>query len=61
MRVPSLIHDCKPLSESMAMIEFLEATYPTPSVLPKALWDRAKIREIFEIVNANHNRPESRG
>lgn len=51
LRVPSLIHDGKPLSESMAMIEFLEETYPTPSVLPKALWDRAKIREICEIVN----------
>lgn len=25
---------------------------PTPSIFPKALWDRAKVREICEIVNA---------
>lgn len=52
LRVPSLLVDGKPVSESMAIIEFLEETYPTPSVLPKSLWDRAKIREICEIVNA---------
>ncbi len=52
LRVPSLIVDAKPLSESVAMIEFLDEAYPKPSVFPKSLWDRAKVREICEIVNA---------
>ena len=52
VRVPSLLANGKPLSESMAMIEFLEELQPLPSIFPKSSWDRAKVREICEIVNA---------
>lgn len=52
LRIPSLLVDGMPLSESMAMIEFLEELVPIPSIFPKSLWDRAKVREICEIVNA---------
>ena len=51
LRIPSIVIDDKPLSESMAILEFLEEAYPNPPVLPKSLWGRAKIREICEIVN----------
>ncbi|MBL7545959.1 MAG: glutathione S-transferase N-terminal domain-containing protein [Bdellovibrionaceae bacterium] len=52
LRVPSLLVDGKPVSESMAMIELLEEHRLLPSVFPKSLWERAKVREICEIVNA---------
>jgi glutathione S-transferase len=52
MRVPSLIVDREPVSESMAMIELLEEICPKPAVLPYLWWDRAKVREICEIINA---------
>ena len=40
------------LSQSMAIAEFLEDAHPTPSLLPRDPWMRARARELAEMVNA---------
>lgn len=48
--VPCLEVDGKLLSESTAIIEWLEETYPQMPILPRDPWDRAVAREIASIV-----------
>jgi maleylpyruvate isomerase len=40
------------LSQSMAMLEFIEEEYPDPPLLPKKSLERAKVRQIAEIINS---------
>lgn len=40
------------LSESMAIIHWLDEKYPTPSLLPGDLYQRAHIRQLAELINA---------
>ena len=40
------------LSESMAIIEWLEEVFPEPSLLSKDPYTRAKIRQLAEIINS---------
>ena len=40
------------LSQSIAILEWLDETYPTPPLLPKKALDRARARELAEIVNS---------
>ncbi len=40
------------LGESMAIIEWLEDTFPSPSLLPGDPIEKAKIRQMAEIINA---------
>lgn len=49
--VPSLIHRGQTLSQSMAIIEYLDALYPTPPLLTGSPFDQAKIRQIAEHIN----------
>jgi maleylacetoacetate isomerase len=51
-QVPVLIVDGKPLTESLAIIEWLEDLYPEPAVIGKDPWQRALAREIAAIVAA---------
>jgi len=51
-RVPAMLVDGTPLSESIAMIEYLEEIQPTPPAFPGSAIEKAKIREICEIINA---------
>ena len=46
-RVPTLVHDGFGLGESTAIIEYLEDTFPQPSVLPAAPRDRARCRQLM--------------
>lgn len=46
-RVPTLVHDGFGLGESTAIIEYLEETYPDPTVLPKTTRDRARCRQLM--------------
>lgn len=46
-RVPTLVHDDFGLGESAAIIEYLEETFPEPSVLPRAAQDRARCRQLM--------------
>jgi maleylpyruvate isomerase len=40
------------ITQSMAIIEFLEERYPTPPLLPSEPWARAIARQLAEIVNS---------
>ena len=44
--VPALACDEGTLTQSLAIIEYLEERYPEPSLLPKSLIDRAQVRSI---------------
>lgn len=50
--VPSLEVDGRPLTESVAILEWLEETVPTPSLYPRDPWARARVRQLVEFVNA---------
>ncbi len=45
-QIPCLVVDGYALSESMAILEWLEETYPTPPLLPKAPLARAQVRQM---------------
>lgn len=51
-RVPTLYLDGVHLSESVAIIEYLEERFPEPALYPKNALDRAKVRQIVELVNS---------
>jgi len=40
------------LSQSMAVMEYLEEVYPDPPILPSSPIDRARVRQIAEIINS---------
>ncbi len=52
-QVPSLIvDDGEPLAQSLAIIEYLDEKFPEPPLLPKAAGDRARVRQMAEIINS---------
>jgi maleylacetoacetate isomerase len=52
-RVPTLFIDGKAISESVAIIEYLDETRPTQKpLLPKCPLMRAKVRQLVEIINS---------
>jgi maleylpyruvate isomerase len=44
--VPSLVRDGKVMTQSPAIIEWLEETHPTPALLPTTPDDRARVRAL---------------
>jgi maleylpyruvate isomerase len=40
------------ISQSLAILEFLEEAYPEPALLPADRWSRARARELAETINA---------
>jgi maleylacetoacetate isomerase len=48
--VPALEIDGQTLIQSLAIIEYLDETYPEPPLLPSAPADRARVRALAEIV-----------
>ncbi len=55
-QVPTLIHQTaqgpKAMSQSVAIIEYLEEVFPQKSLLPKDPFMRSKIREFSETINS---------
>lgn len=51
-QVPCLIHNGKPLSQSMAIIQYLEETFPNPSLFPNKPYERALVVQICEAFNS---------
>jgi maleylacetoacetate isomerase len=52
-RVPALVlEDGRTLCESVAILEWLDETIPSPALYPKDPWQRARTRQLVEIVNA---------
>ena len=50
--VPVLLVDDEPLAQSVAILEYLEETQPTPPLLPKEPLARARVRQMTEIINS---------
>ena len=48
--VPALVADGRALSQSMAIIEYLDETHPEPSLLPGDPLDRARIRALSQLI-----------
>ena len=42
-QVPALVLNSQAITQSVAIMEFLEETYPQNALLPKDLMDRAKV------------------
>ncbi len=52
-QVPTLeLDDGRRISQSVAIIEYLEETVPTPALLPADPYLRARARQLAELVNA---------
>jgi maleylacetoacetate isomerase len=52
-RVPSVrFDDGRILSESVAILEYLEDLVPSPALYPADPWRRARVRQLVEIVNS---------
>ncbi len=49
-KVPYLDIDGRCLAESQAIIEYLEDAHPTLALYPKDAWEKAKVREIIQIM-----------
>lgn len=52
--VPALIHEGQIITQSVAIIEYLDETFPNPALYPKEPGARARIRQYCEIINCTH-------
>lgn len=50
--VPTLVHNGKILGQSMAIIEYLDDVFPTPSLFPKDAFQKAQIKQFCENINS---------
>ena len=48
--VPLLDDGQHRLSQSMAIIEYLDETHPTPALLPASAWERARVRALAQSI-----------
>ncbi len=51
--VPALVNGDQVLTQSVAIIEWLEERYPTPALLPAEMNDRAHVRALAAIVGCD--------
>ena len=52
-QVPTLeLDDGRRLTQSLAIIEYLEETHPTPPLFPRDPYLRARVRQLAELVNS---------
>jgi maleylacetoacetate isomerase len=52
-RVPTLVSGSLHLTQSMAILEWLEETYPAPALLPKDAAGRARVRGLAQLFAAD--------
>jgi len=50
--VPCLLIDGEPFTESLAIIELLDELFPTPPLLPSDPRQRARVRQLSEVINS---------
>jgi maleylacetoacetate isomerase len=50
--VPTLFIDGHHLTESVAIVEYLEERFPDPPLYPRDPWPRARVRQLVELVNS---------
>lgn len=48
--VPTLVDDEKAISQSVAILEYLEEKFPTPALLPKDIYDKAVVRSMLQFI-----------
>lgn len=53
MMVPTLMIDGNVLTQSLSILEYLEETHPLPPLLPSSHVQRAKVREIMQIIGSD--------
>ncbi|MDO9478109.1 MAG: glutathione S-transferase N-terminal domain-containing protein [Pseudohongiella sp.] len=58
--VPAISIDGVVISESVAILEFLEELCPESTLLPKDILERAKVREVCEYVNSTIHPAQNR-
>jgi len=51
-QVPTLIHNGRPIAQSMAIIEYLDLLFPQPALFPRDPYQRAQVIQACEIVNS---------
>ena len=49
-RVPTLVHDGQRFSQSLAIIEYLDETFPGARLIPKDPVDRARVRMLSHLI-----------
>lgn len=49
-RVPTLVYDGVPITQSMAILEMLDELHPNPPLLPADMMDRAWVRSLANLV-----------
>jgi maleylacetoacetate isomerase len=52
-RVPTLEHDGKFITQSLAIIEYLEELHPRPALLPADALGRARVRSLAQIISSD--------
>ncbi len=50
--LPVLLVDGEPIAQSMAILEYLEETHPSPALLPTNSLDRSRVRQMAELINS---------
>ena len=50
-KVPFIRTERGPLCESQSILDYIEATWPEPALLPSDPWERAKVRELATFVD----------
>jgi maleylacetoacetate isomerase len=51
--IPALAHDGHLITQSMAIIEYLDEIVPEPPLFPKTAYERARVREISYVVGCD--------
>ena len=51
--VPTLVDGSHTLAQSMAILEYLDETYPRPPLLPAAAIERARVRAISQLISCD--------
>jgi maleylacetoacetate isomerase len=51
--IPALVHDGHLITQSMAIIEYLDEIVPQPPILPRDPYGRARVREIAYVVGCD--------
>jgi maleylacetoacetate isomerase len=49
--VPSLVHNGKTLTQSFAIIEYLDDCFPDPKLFPVNKFDKALVKQFCETIN----------
>ena len=50
--LPVLLVDGEPLAQSVAILEYLDEAYPEPRLFPNDPIDRARVRQMVEVINS---------